>query len=550
MTTLKYPPAPLPLITQRIEHQAHCRALHPAVVAEGRTLSYGGLASFMRLLASSLQQAGVSRNGRVGLLLDNGIESCASMCGVLRADACYVPLNIQFPEQRLNAVFDDADMDAVITLERYLPLLVGALNYSELPQISALIVLDQDVDKLRESDTYSVLEKSFATVFDRTAIENADDELAQSINTEEDLAYIMYTSGTTGRPKGVMVQHKAMNALIAWAVDHAELSAEDRVGNHSRISFDLSVFDIFPALAVGATVYPVTKPGDIFLPAHFIRDNDITVWLSVPSVIGALIKSRRLSEGAFGPKLRKLYFCGEALSPKFAAAVLETHPELDVFNIYGPTEATVACSCFQVGVDLPFSLDSPVPIGRPFPNMEAVVFHHDKDKPVESGQIGRLMMCGSQLASGYWRRQDLTDEAFRPNPLKAEFGARMYETGDLVTMDDDGIIHYVGRSDSQVKVQGYRIELGEIEVALCGDDNINAAAVVVLQGERPMIVAGVALIHEESLDDMRSRVLEHCSSLLPKYMVPERIKVFDELPHNANGKIDRAAVRDAFETAV
>ena len=191
-----------------------------------------------------------------------------------------------------------------------------------------------------------------------------------------------------------------------------------------------------------------------------------------------------------------------------------------------------------MGVDSPFTPDAPVPIGRPCRDTEILILKNDSDEAAAANEIGRLMICGSQVSPGYWRRPELTARAFRVKPLKQDFAARMYESGDLAYRDGQGVLYYVGRADSQVKYQGYRIELGDIEAALRRMEWVNEAAAVLLEGESPLLVGAVAASGaEEAVED---RLLDHCSSVLPAYMV----FAFPVLPKNSNGKIDRRAIKD------
>ena len=282
-------------------------------------------------------------------------------------------------------------------------------------------------------------------------------------------------------------------------------------------------------------------PGDRAYPARFIKDRRITVWFSVPNVLGLMRSAKQLTANAFAAHLRLAIFAGEPLNPEHVAVWRATHPEIPIINLYGPTEAAVSVTYHRVGEEIPFDPAKPIPIGRPCRDVEILVLKMDSDEEAGVGETGRLMICGTQVCAGYWRRPELTAASFQINPFKKEFGARMYDSGDLAAKDSQGILHFVGRRDSQVKVMGYRIELGEIETALRRAAGVGEAAVVLLEGTTPTLVGAVALAGEEVSED---QILTHCESLVPKYMVPHRVVFFPSLPKNDNGKIDRKAIKE------
>jgi acyl-coenzyme A synthetase/AMP-(fatty) acid ligase len=303
------------------------------------------------------------------------------------------------------------------------------------------------------------------------------------------------------------------------------------------------MFDIFAGFLAGGTVCPVTGAKDLTFPGEFIRSRAITVWCSVPSVIGMMIKSRQLSQKPF-EGLRVALFIGEALHSEWAAGWLKHQPQTPLYNTYGPTEAAIFCTAHLVGVDSPFDPAAHVPIGRASTDCELYVLNMEADELAAPGEVGRLMIAGTQLANGYWRAPELTARAFRPNPFKADLGTLMYDTGDLAMVDTRGDLLWIGRADNQVKVRGYRVELGEIEIVLRSAPGVHDAVVFLEEGGSDLAAAivletGHAEPGEESLRD-------YLGQRLPGYMIPARFHALLEFPLNANGKTDRRAVRETI----
>ncbi|MEF2230672.1 MAG: amino acid adenylation domain-containing protein [Pseudodesulfovibrio sp.] len=533
----------LALIHRQIVEQARTRPDHTAIDEGERSITYGEFVGKAGQLASIIRQAGCARNARIAIFIENSIEAYIAILGTLCADCCYVPLGTMLPSARLADIIQDAGSEVVVTVRSQLPALLEVVQHVRGSR--QVIVLDgpdeaEDVDSGR-------LNAAFTRVIGQREVDAAS-PLPPGGNVGEDLAYIIFTSGTTGRPKGVAISHLSLRDFVNWAVEHLRLGPKDRVSNHPSIHFDLSIIDIFGCLAAGATLCPVTRSGDRFLPGRFISTMGITVWVSVPSVLATMKKGRQLKPGSYG-KLRMSVFCGEAFAPELARGLQETNPAMEIYNLYGPTEATCACTHYLVDVKRLDQTKS-VPIGVPNINTELFVFKEDRDEYAEPGEIGRLMIGGSQLAYGYWGQPDLTAGAFKANPFKREIGGRMYETGDLAFVDAQGVFQYVGRLDHQVKVHGYRIELSEIELAVSGhDDVVDAGACVVRERDAEIVVAIVAaqgVEEDRLLGDIRAR----CERMLPHYMVPKRYCFCDSLPQNANGKKDRKGIAELLSSLV
>ncbi len=526
------------LLHQAVELWAARTPDAPAVDEDGAVWTYAELCGRMRRLAWLLRGQGAERNARVAVLMDNCAQAYAALLGALAADACFVPLNPAFPALRLADVLNQAEPAAVITLERHLPLLADILGQASVEVSPLVVVLDAealpDTPGLREAVPGGRL-------FCAADLARLSGAPVPPRNREEDLAYILFTSGTTGKPKGVMLSHRAVMSVLRWGVDLWTIAQGDRLANHSRLTFDVCMFDIFAGFLAGATVCPILRPADLTFPGDFIRKHRITVWCSVPGVIGMMVKSRQLAAGPF-EHLRVALFIGEALPAEWALDWQRLQPHVPIWNTYGPTEAAIFCTAFLVGVDGPAEPGKPVPIGLPSTDCELFVLRQDTDEPAAPGEVGRLMITGTQLACGYWRAPEITARAFRSNPFKHDLGTLMYDTGDLAMADEHGVLTWIGRSDSQVKVRGYRVELGEVESLLRAAPEVHDAVVLApaAGGELWAAVAPEAGVEEsDTLADSLRAFLGH---KLPGYMIPSRFAFLRAFPRNDNGKVDRRAL--------
>lgn len=514
-------------------HAALCPDALAIEVGDCR-VSYGELADAMNTIAAALQTGGVARGDRVALLADNGIEACKAIHGILRADAAFIALNPVYPPRRIANIIEQAEPTAIVTTADLAPVLAEALLRLDSTALSTLLIPDMPSSQARTlfgDRIRHVLGREDLTTSRQPAPTRAE---------PQDLAYILFTSGTTGAPKGVMISHRAVCATINWGVSHFSLTADDRLSNHFRLSFDASVFDIFCAIFAGATVLPLTRGGDAAFPGDFIRRQRISVWFSVPSVIDLMLRSRQLTAGPF-THLRAALFGGEPLTPAMVSAWLQHQPHVPLHNLYGPTEAAIACTAHQVGVDAPFDEGKPIPIGRETSGAAIAVLKVDQDELASTGEVGRLMISGPQLADGYWRCPDLTASAFRRDLQDIVGTSVVYDTGDLGWRDDHDRIHYSGRADSQIKIMGFRIELGEIEVVVNGFPGLWESIVIYSDQNGPEIIAIVAM--EKGATFNALAVIEHCARFLPSYMIPKRVICVETLPRNLNGKIDRKAAK-------
>jgi amino acid adenylation domain-containing protein len=359
----------------------------------------------------------------------------------------------------------------------------------------------------------------------------------------EAIAYLLFTSGSTGVPKGVPIYHRNVRPYLEYICDRYEVSCEDRLSQQFDQTFDLSVHDMFVAWERGACLFSVPERS-VMAPTKFIREQQLTMWFSVPSVIGLLSRMRLLLPNCF-PSLRCSLFCGEPLLATQAQLWQQAAPHSIVENLYGPTETTIAISHYRWDADRSPGecMNGIVPIGWPFLGQSASVVGDD-GREVPAGICGELCLAGSQVTTGYWNNPEKTSEQFVR--LAGIGDSVWYRTGDLVQQDARGCLHYIGRRDQQIKIRGYRAELQEIEAVLrkvCGTEEAVSVPLPSSNGSTDGVAAFVSGTAE--LDS--ERILSSCSQVLPDYMVPRKIYFIKELPLNANGKVDRPQLAEMLK---
>jgi amino acid adenylation domain-containing protein len=504
------------LLQQLLEASAERSPRAIAVQARGRSLTYAELRARASQLAHLLRERGVVRGDRVGLLFPKSVESVIAMLGVLQAGAVYVPLDPHAPARRVVGITENCGLRALITSADRLAML-GELA------VETVVLVSGEPRSAREIAW--------------TALDVQPTTPPPQLGIEGDLAYILYTSGSTGQPKGVMLTHRNALTFVDWCVSTFQLRAEDRLSNHAPLHFDLSVLDVYGALAVGATVSMVPEDVAVFPGrlATWIEEQAITVWYSVPSALVYL-----LLHGELGTRhldhLRLVLFAGEVFPMKYLRQLADVLPSVDLYNLYGPTETNV---CTYHRVDR-FRLagQERLPIGRACENTETLALDAE-GRPVGSGETGELFVRGPSVTPGYWGDPAKTQRALVPNALQPQLGERLYRTGDLVTLDEHGEYLFLGRRDNQVKSRGYRIELGDIEAALYAHPAVQEAAVIAI----PDVELGsrlrgfVALRGGETLT--AATLQQHCARIVPRYMVPEAIELRSSLPKTSTGKTDR-----------
>lgn len=505
-----------------------------AVVMADERLTYAQVGDSSDRLASALVEAGCGKGDRVGLLVPKSPSAIVAIHAVLKAGGIYVPLDSESPAPRIAHVIRAAEPALVLAVPGVAGLLeeLAAESELELPPVGLV-------------DPGAFEGEGVTVAFDGQAWRASEPIASPAAPRSYDLAHLLFTSGSTGVPKGVQITHGNVEAFIDWAVKHFGTRAGDRISGHPPLHFDLSTFDMYGTFSAGAELHLV--PPSLNLNARgmakLIRDSELTQWFSVPSALAFMTKFNVVAENDF-PSLERLIWCGEVLPTPILKHWMDRLPHVRFTNLYGPTEATIASSFYDVP-EVPKDETEPIPIGTACAGEELLVLDEEL-KPVPIGEIGDLYIAGVGLSPGYWRDEEKTATACIPDPRGPE-GARIYRTGDLAHVDEQGVFHFHGRADSQIKSRGYRIELGEIETVLGAVPGIAECAVVGVElggFEGTTIAAAVALEGGGELKpvELRMALLEK----LPSYMIPTRWLSLPVLPKNQNGKIDRPALRRQF----
>ncbi|MFY0565974.1 non-ribosomal peptide synthase/polyketide synthase [Archangium lansingense] len=502
--------APLPVDTC-IHHLFESQVLRspdaPALGFEGSWLSYRELDERSNQLAWHLRHLGVRPEVRVGLCSERSLEMVVALFAILKAGGAYVPLDPSYPRERLEWMLEDSQPAVLLAQPSLLPLLPSS------PEARVVPLLLGD-EALRSYPTHA----------------------PPPLASPDNLAYVIFTSGSTGRPKGAMNSHRAVCNRLLWMQHALGLDAHDVVLQKTPYSFDVSVWEFFWPLMVGARLV-LARPGGHQEPDYLLRlihQQRVTTAHFVPSMLLPFLEQPGLE---LSSSLLRVVCSGEALSPELEHRCIQRLPSARLFNLYGPTEAAVDVTSFSC---LPSSGRRSVPIGRPISNTSILLLDTHLH-PVPVGVPGELFIGGLQVGRGYLSRPDLTAERFIPDPFGAP-GSRLYRTGDKARWLPDGNIEYLGRLDFQVKVRGLRIELGEIETALEHHPHVRQAVVAVREdvaGDK-RLVAYVVAPSEQPPSAVTLR--DFLKQKLPEYMVPSAFVVLPSLPLTASGKVDRKAL--------
>jgi clorobiocin biosynthesis protein CloN4 len=447
----------------------------PAVADLTAELTYAELDAGAATVAAALHARGVRPGDRVVLWAEKTADLVVVMQAALRIGAVYVPIAPSNPGERVSRIIDDCAPVLLVT-DRPIASGIAAVTPAEL--------------------------RGF----------RGEPAPPVALVAPDDPVYILYTSGSTGTPKGVVLSDRNAMAFIEWATITAGVRREDRLANHASFNFDLSVFDLYAAFRAGASVHliPETLAQTAPLLVDFVRERAITVWYSVPSVLLQMINTGCLLDRGHGA-LRVCVFAGEPFPLAAVQRLRSAWPSVRMFNWYGPTETNV-CTSYEV-TEADLARTNPLPIG-----------HSSCGDTVELDDAGEIVVSGPTVMLGYWERE----------PHRGP-----YHTGDLGRRDAEGVLHYLGRRDDQLKVRGHRMEAGEIEAALSLREDVQRA-VVLATGVGPDARLHAVVLPQAGCDPTLASLRRHCAERLPRYMLIDSLQLVDEIPLNANGKVDRA----------
>ncbi|MEO9961439.1 MAG: amino acid adenylation domain-containing protein [Alphaproteobacteria bacterium] len=507
-----------------------------AIQDDHRSLSYGQLNELANGAANLLRDRGVPKKGRIPFLCAAKSNGLLAIIAAMKADCAYVPLDVGAPAKRLKNIIERLESGCILTdtgaLETTLKSVEGLANP---PTVFVLPNGDEasaPIDPTHAGERHRI--ECIAVDFSNTG------EISPRI-TEEDIAYIVFTSGSTGEPKGVMIPHRAIQNYAEWSCRYFNITPDDRLSSHAPFHFDLSVFDIYSALYAGASLYPVPRQASLF-PVEFFKFVDsrqLTVWCSVPSLLTHLCNLTDLKPGKLG-SLREITFCGEVMPTATIIKWMKTYPHIRYVNQYGPSETTCASMYYHIET-LPPDPTQAIPIGKAISNTEVFAVA-EGNTLAEEGKTGTLHIRGRGNGLGYWRAPDQTASAFVQNPINPGDCDIVYNTGDLVRLGQNGNFYFFGRADHQIKLMGHRIELHEIEAVMSSVSGIHLNAVVTFgnaETNQSVLVGCYSAAREIDGDEVKTHIRAAFKNKLPSYMIPKHLLKLDELPLNQNGKVDR-----------
>ncbi len=524
-------------LSRLLDEAAARRPDHTAVLDEhGRSLSFAALLHGADRLATRLARWGAGRGDRVGLWLPKSLQTVTAIHGILRSGAAYVPVDPTGPALRAASILAAAGVKAVVVDGSLAAALSDAWRGpGPLPRL-ILVVMKETEKPHARSPQPDGTPPAGSAVGDAHWTEIMADDAPSPLapcRDPEDLAYILFTSGSTGQPKGVMLSHANAFTFLDWCQETlGPWADDDRFSSHAPFHFDLSVFDLFVSCRNAATLVLIGESlaKEPELLGEFLAAGRISVWYSAPSILALLTRHGRLDRpGSAAPRL--VLFAGEVFPVGPLRRLRQLWPEARLWNLYGPTETNV-CTAHPIPAVIPDDRTEPYPIGTVCPPLRARVVD-EEDQDVPAGAVGELVIAGPGVMHGYFGQPELTARAFF---IDAE-ELRWYRTGDLVVDDGAGCYQFHGRRDRMVKKRGYRIELGEIESALYRHDSVDRAAVVARADESGVSIAAFVALKP---DQKRSIIAmkRHCTVYLPNYMVPDTITFMSSLPATSTDKVD------------
>ena len=449
------------------------------------------------------------RKKPVVVYLEKGKEVLVSFMGVAYSGCFYSPIDTEMPQSRVDKILEVLKPEIVITTNR----------------------LKANFEKFDFGGSYIIYEEVAYSGEDEKTVKPYTERIVDT-----DLLYVLFTSGSTGVPKGVSICHRSVIDYTDWVTETFNITQGDTFGNQAPFYFDNSILDIYSCMKTGASLNIIPKKL-FFQPVpllEYIKNNKINTIFWVPSALIVVSKLKAFRNIDLSDTLERVLFCGEVMPNKQLNIWRKFLPNVTYANLYGPTEITDACTYYIV--DREFSDDEPLPIGIPMSNTDILVLN-DEDKLVKDDEVGELCVRGTSLAMGYYNNPEKTRNAFVQNPLNKTVPEIIYRTGDLVRYNEYGEIIYLSRKDFQIKHLGHRIELGEIETAVSSLEEITLNCC--LYDERRQ---RIVLFVDADVD--KDFIKERIEKLIPDYMIPGQVIYLENMPINANGKIDRVKLKE------
>ncbi len=513
------------LLTQLVSEAALRHPQHLAICCRNETLTYAELHRRSAAVAKTLIASGVKVGDRVGIYMHKCVDCASAIYGIMAAGAAYVPLDPTAPLARLQHIIESCDIEVLVTEPRLDKGLQDLLRRTAVKQV---LGGGAGVDRGARNVSWETLRKLDDGAFPELGL------------TGNNLAYILFTSGSTGVPKGIMHSHAS---AIAWAQVTAssyQLTPEDRISNYAPLHFDLSTLDYFGAAWAGSTTVMIPEEYTRFPAslAGLIATERLSVFYTVPYALLQLLQAGVIAQHSY-PALRAVLFGGEPMPPKHLQEIMKLWPGASFYNVYGPTE-TNGVTHYRVSIDELASARA-IPIGTVYADVEALVL--DKHGAVVTDDsVGELLICAGTCMRGYWKRPELNREVFW---LRSEDYQRpdvFVRTGDLVSRRPDGCFEFLGRADRLIKTRGYRVELDEVEASIVAHPQVLECAAFAVPDPAGSVNIAVAIIPSDVSSFDLSLLQDHIRRQLPAYAMPRSIDVRTDLPRTSTGKIDRVSL--------
>lgn len=514
-------------LTQILEESAKVFPDKVAFKFMDETISFKNLEIKSSQLAKHLMGLSVKKGDRVGIIMPRCLETSIAVYGILKAGAAYVPIDPFLPNERSSFLIKDCGIKHLVTIPKHSKKIKKLISDNTVLDSVIGISNDQNINATPWEDVFKIKLKDY-----------------HSVNIlGDDLSYILYTSGSTGTPKGIMHTHASALAFTELVVDEYGLKSNDKVANVAPLHFDPSILGYFSAPLSGATTV-IISDAHLKFPvslANIMEIEKFTVWFSVPLILSQLLLNGGIKNKDFS-SLRWVLFSGEVFPTKQLRAIMKLWPQAKYSNIYGPTELN---QCTNYNLTEPPETDDPIPIGTTWGNTEYKILDKN-DNEVLKGEEGLLVVRSATMMKGYWKNKTLTKDSSYRYKIAPGFNHVYYRTGDLVKLNENNELLFLGRKDRQIKLRGFRLEIDEVETILLKYDNVIEAAVMVMDVKEDKVLVSAVVLKEDSnvtIQDLE----KHCKKTLPVYAVPSNISIMKSFPRTSSGKVDKLKIKKLLE---